>query len=316
MGKMMPDRAPKTDKWTARENNQKKSGIFLIVSGLVQVTGTSKTPGLTEAIAPGRKTKTLILDLSIETGNGAGNDVLVWKSASYHKKVTANRYAGVDIHWDGKSIATCKVLDDGEHHQHLVKLTQAANAKFAKKPKTATAKPKVAPVKAENGTSLTAKGGDPVEVEGGGSLKAGGGARVEAEDGRPGRWCGPRPDRSQSCEQKEAVNIVLRVDLGGPENILPDMRLSALRPPCIFGTGKTTNLGAARAHEKAISQAGAAPLCPACANVIIRRQNARDAPFAFRTEETNDKALGFFGGNRGARRRQHGSRTELSQPAD
>src|SRR5215207_762559 len=36
-----------------------------------------------------------------------------------------------------------------------------------------------APVKAENGTSLTAKGGDPVEVvEGGGSLKAGGGARV------------------------------------------------------------------------------------------------------------------------------------------
>ena len=140
----MPSRAPKTDKWTARENNQKKSGIFLIVSGLVQVTGTSKTPGLTEAIAPGRKTKTLILDLSIETGNGAGNDVLVWKSASYHKKVTANRYAGVDIHWDGKSIATCKVLDDGEHHQHLVKLTQAANAKFAKKPKTATAKPKVA----------------------------------------------------------------------------------------------------------------------------------------------------------------------------
>ena len=140
----MPSRAPKTDKWTARENNQKKSGIFLIVSGLVQVTDTSKTPGLTEAIAPGRKTKTLILDLSIEAGNGPGNDVLVWKRASYDKKVTANQYAGVDIHWNGKSIATCKVLDDGEHHQHLVKLTQAANAKFAKKSKTATAKPKVA----------------------------------------------------------------------------------------------------------------------------------------------------------------------------
>ena len=144
MGKMMPGRAPKTDKWTARENNQKKSGIRLIVSGLVQVTNTNKTPDVTEAIAPGRKTKTLILDLSIETESGPGNDVLVWKGASYDKKVTTNQYAGVNIHGDGKSIATCKVLDDGEHHQHLVKLTQAANAKFAKKPKMATAKPKVA----------------------------------------------------------------------------------------------------------------------------------------------------------------------------
>ncbi len=141
----MPGPAPKADKWTARENKQKKPAVLLIVSGLVQATNTNKTPRLTEPAGPGRKSQPLALDLSIATGRGPGNDVLVWKPASFNKKVAVNQYNSVDIHWDGKSIATCKVLDAGEHPQHLVQLPQAANAKFGQKPKPAPrSKPKVA----------------------------------------------------------------------------------------------------------------------------------------------------------------------------
>jgi hypothetical protein len=151
----MPGRAPKTDKWTARENKRKKPDTVLIVSGLVQVTNTNMMPRLTEAAGPGRKAQTLTLNLSIAADSGPGNDVLVWKHASFDKKVTVDQYNDVDIHWDGKSIATCKVLDDDEHHQHLVKLTQAANAQFAKKPKPAArSKPKA---KAKTARRLKAK---------------------------------------------------------------------------------------------------------------------------------------------------------------
>ncbi len=139
----MPGPAPKTDKWTARENKQQKPAVLLIVSGLVQVTNTSKSPRLTEPAGPSRKSQPLALDLSIATGRGPGNAVLVWKPASFSKKVAVDQHNGVDIRWDGKSIASCKVLDDSEHYQHLVQLTQAANAKVGQMRKPAArAKPK------------------------------------------------------------------------------------------------------------------------------------------------------------------------------
>ncbi len=153
----MPGPAPKTDKWTARENKQKKPSTLLIVGGLVQATNTNKKPRLTEPVGPGRKTQALTLDLSIAPESGPGNAVLVWKPASFKKKVTTDQHNSVDIRWDGKSIATCKVLDDSEHYQHLVQLTQAANAKFGQKPKPAArAKPKTG-VRAARKTSRKKK---------------------------------------------------------------------------------------------------------------------------------------------------------------
>jgi hypothetical protein len=137
----MPGPAPKTDKWTARENKQGKLGIVLIVSGLVEVSNTNKHPVLKEASGGGGYGKTLVLDLTIETA-GPGNDVQVWKRATLSKDVSAGHYDNVEIRWDGKAIATAKVTDDDEHHQHLTALTQAANKAHAKDKPPTPAKPK------------------------------------------------------------------------------------------------------------------------------------------------------------------------------
>ena len=122
----MADRLPQTEKWTARENKQDKR-LVMIVNGHVRVNKTNERPCLAEPAAGARPAKTLILDLAIETDPGPGTDARVWKAASYHKDIKADQYAGVDIHWRGKSIAGCNILDDGEHFRHLVALTQAAN---------------------------------------------------------------------------------------------------------------------------------------------------------------------------------------------
>jgi hypothetical protein len=135
--------APKTDKWTARENTQGKQGIVLIVSGLVEVSSSGKEPVLTEASGGGGYGKTLVLDLTIRSSSGDDLQVVMWKRATFSKDVSANHYDNVEIRWDGKTIATVKVLDDDEHHQHLTALTQKAN-KTAPKPKLPAAKKKAA----------------------------------------------------------------------------------------------------------------------------------------------------------------------------
>jgi hypothetical protein len=121
----MAGAAPKTDKWTARENEQ-ETDIVLIVSGLVQVSNTNQDPVLTEGAAAGSG-KTLVLDLKIRTGGGDGLTVLVWKRATFSKDVSANHYDKVEIRFEGKPIATVDVKDDDEHHEHLVALTQRVN---------------------------------------------------------------------------------------------------------------------------------------------------------------------------------------------
>jgi hypothetical protein len=126
----MAGRPPKTDHWTARENKHGKR-VLLIVSGLVQVTNLNQTPRLKEAVPQGINPKILILSLTIET-SGTGAAVVVWKRATFTKVVRVGQYDSIDVHWEGKSIATCPVLSDDEHHQYLVKLTQDANAKYQK----------------------------------------------------------------------------------------------------------------------------------------------------------------------------------------
>src|SRR5262245_61783582 len=105
--------APKTDKWTARENTQGKHGIVLIVSGLVEVTSSGKEPVLTEASGGGYG-KTVVLDLTIRSAGGDDLQVLVWKRATFSKDVSAGHVDNVEIRWEGKTIATVKVLDDDE----------------------------------------------------------------------------------------------------------------------------------------------------------------------------------------------------------
>jgi hypothetical protein len=126
---IMPGPAPKTDKWSARENKRKGHHV-LRVSGLVEVTSTNKAPRLKEAHGG---SKVLALDLDIATENVPGVDVLVWKPAAFHKRVQAHQYDKVTIRYDGKDIAGCPVVDDDEHHGHLLKITQAANTKHAGK---------------------------------------------------------------------------------------------------------------------------------------------------------------------------------------
>jgi hypothetical protein len=184
--------APKTDRWTARENTQGKHGIVLIVSGLVEVTSTNKEPVLTEASGGGGYGKTLALDLTMRSGEGEDLQVLVWKRATFSRDVSANHYDNVEIRWEGKTIATVKVLDDDEHHEHLSDLTHAANKtapkpkpparkKTAKKPahpepkkpapaakkKVPAAKKKAAPAKKAKKRSAAAKKRTPAKKRGG-----------------------------------------------------------------------------------------------------------------------------------------------------
>jgi hypothetical protein len=168
-GEIMPD-APKTEKWTARENHHGKVGVFLHVHGLVQVANTNQQPRLTPSATPGGPPKTLVLDLTIDT-SGQGNTVICWKAAHYDRTAKVNEYETVDIRWQGKSIATCKVLDDKEHGAHLAALTAAANATAkppagkkpapkppAKKPPAKEAPAKEAPAKEAPAKSAPAKG--------------------------------------------------------------------------------------------------------------------------------------------------------------
>jgi hypothetical protein len=122
----MTDRAPRTDKWTARENKHQER-LVLIVDGVVQVANTNQEPRLAEPATVARPPNTLILDLTVESGGGAGDEVMVWKPVHFHKDVQANQFADVAIRWDGKSIATAKILDDSEYDQHLTRITHAAN---------------------------------------------------------------------------------------------------------------------------------------------------------------------------------------------
>jgi hypothetical protein len=118
--------APNTKNWTARENKHAPKGLHLIVTGMVEVNASNKDPLLTEAPHVG---KVLPLDLTIKE-SGKGAQVVVWKLASFHKVVSANQFDSVDIRWDGKTIASCPVIDDTEHRQGLNERTKALNADY------------------------------------------------------------------------------------------------------------------------------------------------------------------------------------------
>ena len=119
--------APKTKGWTARENKHKPKGLHLIVTGMVEVNATNKDPVLTEAPHVG---KVLPLDLTIKE-SGKGAQLMVWKPAYFHKVVSANQFDKVDIRWDGKTIASCPVVDDSEYGHALVEQMETVNAAHA-----------------------------------------------------------------------------------------------------------------------------------------------------------------------------------------
>jgi hypothetical protein len=143
----MAGRAPRTDKWTARENKHKDS-LVLLVNGRVQVNDTNLEPRLAEPDTIARGPKTLVIDLTLESGGSGGDDVLVWKPAYFHKDVQADQYADVVIRWDGQPIATAKIVDDSEHDQHLARITRQANIEHP---------PGRGPIKQTAGRKKTAK---------------------------------------------------------------------------------------------------------------------------------------------------------------
>src|SRR5262245_42331048 len=151
--------APQTERWTARENRQAKT-TCLLVNGLVRVNNTGDRPRLAEVAHSG---KILVLDLTIEpAGREAGQQVPVWMPAHYHEDCAVDAHEKVDIHFDGKSIAKCKVVDDGEYQMHLTALTTAANKshsgqKGAAKAKTAKKAAKKAAGKKRTATKSAAK---------------------------------------------------------------------------------------------------------------------------------------------------------------
>jgi hypothetical protein len=126
--------APKTRDWRAIENAHKPKGLHVLVSGQVQVGATNMEPRLTET--PERNPKNLGLNLTIES-HGAGDDVMVWKAAYFHKEVTADQYDHVVVRWDVKQIANIPVLNDRELAEHADATMKVLNQQHAGKAKPA-----------------------------------------------------------------------------------------------------------------------------------------------------------------------------------
>jgi hypothetical protein len=131
--------APRTDKWTARENEQEKK-VVLFIRGLVQVGHTGHRPRLTKSTSAGGA-KVLVLDLDVDTSGASGEEVPAWMAATYNTEVEPDQYQSVEIRQDGNVVGKCTVVDDDEHGQHLAALTQAANRTH---PPRKTAKKKAA----------------------------------------------------------------------------------------------------------------------------------------------------------------------------
>ena len=120
--------APKTKNWSARENKHKPKGLHVIVSGLVEVSTTSKRAVLKEAPRVGK-----VLPLALTIRDRKVKDpkpITVWTEAYYHKEVSANEFDRVDIRWDRQTIATVPVIDDTEHHAQLQKQMAGLNTKY------------------------------------------------------------------------------------------------------------------------------------------------------------------------------------------
>jgi hypothetical protein len=132
--------APKTQKWTARENQQGEQ-LALVVGGQVEVTSTYKTPKLAQG-GPLRDPHTLNLELTIVDSGQSGAEVVVWMPASFQTTVTPDQYHDVVVRWDGEKIAQFAVIDDREHATLMDKQSKVQNtvAKVARAPKKPAAK--------------------------------------------------------------------------------------------------------------------------------------------------------------------------------
>jgi hypothetical protein len=131
--------APKTRNWWALENAHKPKGRHVLVFGQVRVSATNMEPRLTET--PERNPKNLGLNLTIETSGGAGADVMVWKSAHFHKEVKANEYDDVVVRWEIGQIANFPIRDDREHAADAAAAMKALNEQHTGKGGPKPAKP-------------------------------------------------------------------------------------------------------------------------------------------------------------------------------
>ena len=117
--------APKTEKWTARENLHKPEGLHLLVNGNVLVQDADKAPVLTKG--EDKAPKRLSLELSIVDCNDPAIDAEVWKGAKFHEVVTADQYNTVQVTWEGEPIADFPVLDDRQVSALMAKQAKVQN---------------------------------------------------------------------------------------------------------------------------------------------------------------------------------------------
>ena len=104
--------APGTRNWKSMEDRLPGPGmgVAIYVTGEVETSNSNQTPHLREAARQGMNPTILILDLTLITGgSGISNAVMDWKSALFEKKLSRDHYVSVDIHWEHRSIAACKV---------------------------------------------------------------------------------------------------------------------------------------------------------------------------------------------------------------
>jgi hypothetical protein len=122
--------APKTEKWTARENEHEPEGLHLLVNGNVEM-GVEKAPVLTEGMA--RDPDVLPLDLTLVDSPEGALGVKVWKGAKFHKEVSHDQYHRVEVRWEGTPIANFPVIDDSEREALMEKQAEAQNTVASKK---------------------------------------------------------------------------------------------------------------------------------------------------------------------------------------
>jgi hypothetical protein len=102
----MVGRAPSAKNWTAREDRQPGPGkqVSLIVTGEVEVGRTNDMPALGEARPQGINPKILLLNLTINSPNAPGGEIMNWKQVQFKKNVSPGQYSDFTILWEGNEV--------------------------------------------------------------------------------------------------------------------------------------------------------------------------------------------------------------------
>ena len=130
--------APNTRNWKAVEmSDLAGANPRLTVSGEVEVSASNLTPQLEIIHTPqGINPTILLLDLTITSDGGYGDQIMIWKPVRYERSTSGDQYTDVDILFEGDAVERIAVA----HPLPVAPAAAKPAKKTAKKPAKKAAK--------------------------------------------------------------------------------------------------------------------------------------------------------------------------------